>query len=319
MTLIEYCPDSVKVEDDDEWLPIHHACIRGNVRTVECLLKLYPESFNAVGRNGYLPIHIAAIRNGEHKVEIVRLLLKHDSACASKATYHIADQDYVTGRSLPLHLSCHLSVASFYAVKLLFDAYPEAILYKDADGFTPLDILRRNKEHNQNVKQFLEAQLEYARKARDVSAMSAQDSSGRLPLHNALRDNATLGAIKLLVKGNSSALDVIDNQGMLPFHTACRYSSTDVVEYLLTLDNTSLNHCDPKNNSALHYACQGGNCEVVKLLLEMNVPSVSERNTDDKLPIQILLESEDHEVDHSSPEFVETIWLLLLAYPLVLS
>ena len=170
------------------------------------------------------------------------------------------------------------------------------------------------------VVEFLETQLAYAHKAQDTSRMYALDCNGWLPLHHALRDNATLGAIiKLLVKGNRSALTVIDNLGATPLHIACTYSSAGVVEYLLEVDDRLLHHCDQKKNSVLHNACQGGNCEVVKLLIERNVPSVSERNTDNKLPIQLLLESVEHQVDHNSPEYIEAIWLLLLTYPSVLN
>ena len=36
--------------------------------------------------------------------------------------------------------------------------------------------------------------------------MTTPDEKGQLPLHTALQNNATLGSIKLLVKGNDSVL-----------------------------------------------------------------------------------------------------------------
>ncbi len=54
---------------------------------------------------------------------------------------------------------------------------------------------------------------------------------------------------------------------------------------------------------------------MVKLLLEMNVASVAEQNSDKKLPIHLLVESDVDGVDHESPDYIEAVWLLLRAYP----
>ena len=162
---------------------------------------------------------------------------------------------------------------------------------------------------------FLETQLAYANQAQDMSVMTTLDQNGWLPLHHALRNNACLGSIKLLVKGNPSALRVIDYSGLFPLHIACEFSMADVLQFLVELNDTCLNHCDENKNSPLHYACRGGNCSTVKYLLERHAPSVSERNADNKLPIHLLCESDTEKVDHDCPEFIEAIWCLLLAYP----
>ena len=156
--------------------------------------------------------------------------------------------------------------------------------------------------------------MAYARTAQDMAAMTTLDSNGWLSLHQALRDNAPLGAIKLLLSAFPIALRVIDGRGLLPLHIACKYSSADVVNYLLELNDTFLNHCDTNKDAPLHHACQGGNCGVVKLLLDRNVPSVSERNDDGKLPFHLLCEA-SAQVDSNSLDYVETIWQLLLAHP----
>ena len=77
-----------------------------------------------------------------------------------------------------------------------------------------------------------------------------------------------------------------------------------------------MNNVDANNNSPLHYACRGGKCDVVKYLLEANVPSVSERNNDNKLAIHLLFECGENTLDtRESMEYVETVWQLLLANP----
>ena len=146
--------------------------------------------------------------------------------------------------------------------------------------------------------------------------MTTLYSNGCLPLHHALFNQASLGAIKLLVQANPFALRVADHQLSFPLHIACENStSTEIVQYLLEANDSCLDNCDSKKNSAFHYACREGNCDVIKYLLDKQMAFVSERNADGKLPIHLLFESGEHIVDRESPEYLETIWRLLLAYP----
>ena len=139
-----------------------------------------------------------------------------------------------------------------------------------------------------------------------------QDGEGSLPLHRALNNNATLGAVKLLVKGNPDALKVANHRGSLPLHIACEFSSVKVVQFLLELNG---NGSCLEGNSPLHYACRGGSYNTVKYLLERDASSVSEGNADGKLPIHLLCEAEIDESGEESTQYVEAIWLMLLANP----
>ena len=130
-----------------------------------------------------------------------------------------------------------------------------------------------------------------------------------------MKDNVPLGSIKLLVRGNPAAVQVSDQNGVYPLHIACKFSSVKVVKYLVELAGDSLNNVDAKNNSPFHYACRRGNCDVVNYLLEANVPSVSERNNEKKLAINLLFECGENILDRDSLEYIETIHRLLLANP----
>ena len=163
---------------------------------------------------------------------------------------------------------------------------------------------------------FLQTQLVYARQAQDMTVMTTVDDIGWLPLHSALNDDAPLGSIKLMVRGNPAAVRVADQNGAHPLHIACEFSLVKVVKYLVELyGDTVLNIVDANNNSPLHYACRGGNLRVIKYLLEVNVPSVSERNNDNKLAIHLLFEYEENTLDRDSLEYVETVQQLILANP----
>ena len=313
--LIDAYPESLRIELNDVRLPIHSACDFGErddtVDTIQYMLELEPEIINAENRGGWLPIHYAAEYGNTNAIEF---LMKFDPDAASKKT----NDEYrrLPYRRLPLHLASYNNT-NISSIQALYDAYPEAILARDEHGDTPLDDAR--SAENQPAMEFLQTQLVYARQAQDMAAVTTVDEHGWLPLHRALKDDAPLGSIKLLIRGNRAALQVADQNGAHPLHIACKFSSVKVVKYLVELaDVDTLNNVDAKNNSPLHYACRGSKCDVVKYLLEENVPSVSDRNNNNKLAIHLLFECGETTLGRDNLECVETIWQLLLANPEVI-
>ena len=309
--LIDAYPDSLQMGSDDGWLPIHDACANDQrvdtADTIQYMLEVDPELVNAERGGGYLPIHLAATLNEGTKS--IELLLKYDPDAASKETNNGSHR-------LPLHRACAAYNPNLTSIQLLYDAYPEAIFARDRDGRTPVDIARSNDRNQPTIKVFLQTQLEYFRQAQDMTFMTTVDGDGWLPLHRALKDDAPLGSIKLLIRGNRAALQVAGQNGVYPVHIACEFSSKKVVWYLVELAEVdTLNSIDANNNSPLHYACRGGNYDVLKYLLEANVPSVSDRNNDNKLAIHLLFECGEETHDRESMEYVETIYQLLLANP----
>ena len=305
--LIDAYPESLRIESDDGWLPIHYACECGNrddtADTIQYMLELDPELINAENSDGYLPIHRAAMNGG---TKLIELLLKFGPDAATK-------ENNDGGRWLPLHLAC-IYDTNLSSIQVLYDSYPEAILARTDSGRTPLDNAR-SEENTINVD-FLETQLEYARQAQDMTAMTTLDENGWLPLQHALKGNASLGSIKLLLRGDPAALQEVDRKGAYPLHIACEFSSVKVVKYLVDIDGGfTLNNVDTNDDSPLHYACRGGNLGIVKYLLERNAPSVSDRNKKNKLAIHLLFECGENMLDRDSLEYVETIHRLLLANP----
>ena len=275
--LIDAYPESLRIESGNVWLPIHVACRYGNqvdtADIIQYMLELDPELINVEGRRGYLPIHWAAIKGGTKSIE---LLLKYDSDAASMETDD-------RSRWLPLHFACS-NDTNLSSIQVLYDAYPEAIFARDRAGGTPLDLARGK----QPVMEFLQTQLVYAEQSRNTAFMTTVEN-GWLPLRGALKNNASLGSIKLLTRANPAALQGADQNGVYPLHIACEFTSARVVQFLIELDEDIMELCDANEDSLLHYACRGGNLGVVKYLLERNVPSVSERNNDNMLPLHLLL------------------------------
>ena len=168
------------------------------------------------------------------------------------------------------------------------------------------------------VRAFVNSQLAFFHQAKDEHMMTTPYENGQLPLHIALQLNARLGSIKLLVKGNPNAVQSPDNRCALPLHVACMhhgYDSASVAQYLIELDTTTLDAVDNENNTALHFACRGAKYETIALLLDKyDAMSVSKRNAEGKLPIDVLCES-DEVVDRDSVEYTDCVFRLLRAYP----
>jgi hypothetical protein len=198
--------------------------------------------------------------------------------------------------------------AGIQLIKVIYDAHPEAIEKNE--------IVSDLNRYHRDVQTFLNAQLDYSRQAKYHCLMMTPDEKGQLPLHIALQNNVTLGSVTLLVRGNPSAIRSFDNSGVMPLHIACQhYESASVVQYLLGLNRKTLCATDFENNTALHYACRGAKYDTIALLLDKyEAVSVSKRNDDKKLPIDLLWESDEVE-DRESIEYTESVFRLLRAYP----
>lgn len=242
---------------------------------------MFPECIHIRDYGGFLPIHLLiGWHNGRDRSKILRFLLEYHPVSASEPITAGADgwggPDY-EGR-LALHLAC-IRPLDLDSLKIIFNAYPEAINIKDGKGNIPSRYLSRRGKR----KSFMSRQLDNAIMAKDMEVMMTHDSNDMLPLHTALCSNECLGGIKLLVKGYPGALlqrdDVVD--GLYPLHFACRFGSIDNIKYLLKEEESV----------------------------------VSKRTYDGKLPVHILCEAPGKVIDLESPEYIGVIWSLLVAYP----
>ena len=306
--LIEAYPGSERITNTKGFLPLHCACFRGSLPTVEYLYRLFPVAIGHENTEGLYPIHMAIDlfdrRNPESAVEIMKFLLDCDP------NQKLIQFEGCSLLELPCRLDYGDSIieASLQIINIIYDAHPEAIEEND--------IVANIHDYHQQVQSFINGELVYARQAKDQRLMTTPDDKGRLPLHTALQNNVRLGSIKLLVKSNPHALQSPDSSGALPLHIACKHhDSVDVVQYLVELDSASLDALDEKGNSALHYACSGAWHDIIALLLQkFDAVSVSKRNAENKLPIDLLWERNSVE-DRESVEYTDSVFRLLKAYP----
>ena len=307
--LIEAYPESLQISDGNGELPLHLACAHWAFPTAKCVYNLFPDAIHQTTPEGFHPIHTAIMgKSTNHEdtamaaVEIVKYLLD----CDPTVKLLVFQQQSLL--SFAFENDYQNIEAAIQMIKAICDAHPEAIeengIMSDAEGY------------DQQVQEFLNNQLFYAHQAKDHRLMTTPDNNGHLPLHRALQNNASFGSIKLLVKGNPAALQSADNSGSLPLHVACqRHDSVSVIRYLVRLDRSTLDAVDGEGNAALHLACRNARHGIIALFLEKyGAVSVSTRNADKKLPIELLWESVPVE-DRESIGYIENVYRLLRANP----
>ena len=314
--LVDAYPGSERIPDGDGELPLHFACSRWAFPTVKYLYDLFPEAIHHTTTHGYYPIHTAIIgKDTNHgdtaidAVDIVKFLLNCDPNVKFQRCDRIRLLLFACDRGDNLDSSVIQMVhAAVEIVKAIYDAHPEGI----HDSILVSEI----QSYHLQIQAFIHGELRYACQAKDHSLMTTQDDKGRLPLHTAIHDNASLGSIKLLKKGNPAAVQSADSSGALPLHVACQHhDSTNVIEYLVELDPSTLDAVDRNGNTALHLACHYARYDIITLLLEKyGAVSVSKRNARDKFPIELLFES-DAVLDRECIEYTEIVFCLLKAYP----
>jgi ankyrin repeat protein len=315
--LIEAYPESVRFIDGRGLTPLSMAVASGDVPLVKFLTNAFPDGMNQKNTStGLYPIHeaIYLITRSEipyHHLEIVRFFLNFPN---SKVSSHLWEGQ------LPLALALrgnynksesHID-AGLQVVKILYDAFPGAIRHSALIGW----IKRHLSLLHPKLIEFVQTQLRYASQAQTHRNMRTLDEIGRYPLHKALiDDNITLGSIKLLVEGNPNAVHAPDNDGAYPLHLACRHNFPTVVEYLADLNAVVLQRINDDGDTPLHYACRNAKYDTIALLLDKyEAVSVFRKNFDQKLPIELLIES-DSAIDRESIEYTECIFRLVRAYP----
>ncbi len=314
--LMEAYPRSERMTVPGGHLPLHIACRHGTVETVQHLLRLYPESINATNSSGHYPIHYAmeglnGRTNPATAIEVVQLLLDCDPDLALQKMNGIFPLVMIKNYATNNRNNASKVNAALKILQLFYNAQPAAIEDKGMTGHSS-GIPRK-------VLAFINTQLTYARQVRNstVRQMKKRDENGQAPLHRALRDNVTLGSIKLIVKRNPSAVLIPDNSGALPLHVAIQHhDSPKVVDYLIGLDPNTLTAVDREGNTALHLACRGAKYDTIALLLEKyGAVSVSQSNVLNKLPIHLLFESNAVTNREDDTKYLETIFRLLRFNP----
>jgi len=128
--LIKSNPYGVKFRDKQHRMPIHYACVWGDVRMVRLLLEAFPESLNAVDEAGKTPLEITRLSGNPNKMKICEELERALRARLDNITTGLRPASQAM--ELP-HLSQHLS-ASYYTSRTRETQLPATTLRTATTG-----------------------------------------------------------------------------------------------------------------------------------------------------------------------------------------
>ena len=131
---------------------------------------------------------------------------------------------------------------------------------------------------------------------------------------------SSVDVVQYMIELDEKLLESRDEQGNTPLHWACQNTTSgcvDIVQYLLDLDCSLINICDKRGNTPLHRASQHGCSTIVGYLLEKHLPLVTVANKDGDLPIHLASDEmtrSSKRKRHDKP-CNEIVFLLLQANP----
>lgn len=312
--LAEKNPKATETCDNDGWLPLHHCCLHHNVEVAKYIIGLYPKGISSPNYDGDYPIHLVFEYEYEDNDDdydinenifiLITLMMQHDRGIMSEPG---------NNGNFPLHHACIRPETNLSTLVPIFNAYPEAIYYKNDYNLSPLQ--EAWDTDNEEVASFFSTQIKLIRQA-EVDMVP--DYYGDLPIHRALRNNvAEYGTIQIMRDANPDSLSVANIMEMRPLHIACLSGNLEIVKCLVDANEDSLRHHDMKKNYPLHIACIAGKHDVINYILGKSDHGVSLRNADGNLPIELLLFHAT--CNRDSMEYMDAVGSLLRAYPLVVS
>ena len=145
--------ECVRLTDRYGRLPFHAACSFYNVEVANYLHSLYPESINIRYNDGNSALQ------SFYGIMVAMNKIARKRRDSYGSTIKECFQHLIYAGRLPLHIAC-VPYCPLSIVKLVYDAYPEALHVRTRGGATLLDIARGKKAE---VAQFLAGQLEQAR------------------------------------------------------------------------------------------------------------------------------------------------------------
>ena len=283
--------DNVSIEDEDGNTPLHLACLGKNADTIQQLLQKLPPCKLQVNKEGHSPLHLVCSGSLEsaHKLQFVKVLLKHDPTLADSKAVHIACNqrnidllevlvnssnvnDVDSAGKTPLQVASEQRNYSMVCWLVRHGA-DCSIDIKDDDENLPLHLCISTS------RQSLEAVI-----ALGNNLISVPNKEGNTPVHIACQRFA-IDILQFFSRGTMfyKALSHQNNNGSTPLHLIVKQSLSKVVHALFA--NTDCNTSDNNGNTPLHIACDARHYLNVKCLTEELGCKPNKKNNDGDLPL----------------------------------
>jgi len=310
---------------------LHHLCLSKMVsmEIVEYILDKYPEAATVEsGEPGYVgsietmimntfPLHLACY-NQYCPSSIIKLLLER---CPAAFRHHVqignvfrCEYYSEAQEGLPLHYYvARKTNVDIDIVKMLIEAYPQALQATDGVGFTPLHAIVSSE--NENINDLLHI-IQYLIEV-EPTCVRTVDQHGRAPLHVACQSGGiTLEIVRLLVNEWPEAISTRERNGFTPIHDLCNNyylddeTALDILRLLINNDlNLAREMVDDEDYLPIHIAATGKSTAFCKVLIDADPESVRIEGGYNSLPIHIACD------DNIRADAVDTIQYMLDLYP----
>ncbi|KAL7536542.1 hypothetical protein ACHAWF_005491 [Thalassiosira exigua] len=254
------------------------------------------------------PVH-AACKNESCPLPVVELImsknhdaLRHLGMCAGGLRRSSQDFSYVHAKGTPLSYYLERKAnLTLDGVKLLLDAYPQAMKRKDErKRLTPLHTLALNptlSDHFDILQYLVRKDPSLLRK---VDSYNADDwdlrRCGSSPLHVLCAENGsvTLEIVKFLVENWPDSVNRKDFYDCYPLHCLCQNkklddsSSLDILKYLVGANTAAVHEIHSQGNLPVHFAAGTGRRgrDFCEYLVAQFPESVQATNVNQHLPLQ---------------------------------
>ena len=189
-------PDAVHDTSSTIGSPLHYACwFNAGVESVRYIASKDTPALLLRNRAKRTALHLACFRQTDP--DLVILLTAAAPEAAGMQDNH--------GKT-PLHLACAAKRPDLETVEDLTEVWPHAVcLHDEETGATPLHVALANKKCDVDIIKDLVAS--------NSKALKAVDQDGRIPLHVAVENKASIKIIKVLTKKHAKTLAVQNHSG----------------------------------------------------------------------------------------------------------
>ena len=144
--MLQRYPEGAKCAGNNQCLPLHVACVEGNIDHIQLLVQYYPEGLQTKAFGTKLPLSFALrhVQDADH-IDIIRFLVN-----GYPAGLKAPDND----SSLPIHIIVGDDFYPFEFVKFIVETYPESLSVRDKYGKLAFHnfVLKRNNFSPQEAK-----------------------------------------------------------------------------------------------------------------------------------------------------------------------
>ena len=185
-------------------------------------------------------------------------------------------------RYFPLHLAAEAN-ASIEVINLLIEAYPDAVTAKGAEDNIPIHLAAYGAS--------IEVVIALL-KAYPDGVKKREDDKKIIPLHIAAESKASVEVLNLLIKKYPYGVIIEDEGGNIPLHYAIRSRNIDKIIALLKAYPEGIKKTCSEKMLPLHIAIEYQSpLEIINLLLESYPEALKKKDNLGCLPIHIAIEN----------------------------